>query len=329
MMLYGLRWFSIFLVILLALFPVHAEEIRGAVAGTINGESNLFDNSYTWTPYNFGGFYYDLKKDFGTENLVFVLTEGNRLSGDAPYGVTYTTTAQSKDFERALWGSYKIISFMGEPYFAGYNQGYNEPGGSNIFYAESTDKNSLSDEQLEKILMDSRDEAIVTPSTPLKLAEGYELVIKYIDNNGMFLELKKNGDVVDSKVLAPSRDGATELEKTYYYRNPNVGDQTNLITIGVHFQNAHNIQNQTVATIDGIWQISDIPTEVRADTQYDKMTIRLIDAIAGVIAMDNKDNAIILSKNKDITLMPGIRIRTANNDTLRFYIYSEGTRECG
>ena len=69
---------------------------------------------------------------------------------------TYTTTVQNKAFERDLWGSYKIIGFQAEKYFAGYNQGVDEASGSDIFNAESTDKNSLSSEQLEKILMDER-----------------------------------------------------------------------------------------------------------------------------------------------------------------------------
>jgi len=80
-------------------------EIRSAVAGTINGQSNLVDGSYTWNPQNFAGFYYDIKKDIGTETLVTTLTEGNRLSGDAPYGVTYVTTVQSKDYKYRYGGS--------------------------------------------------------------------------------------------------------------------------------------------------------------------------------------------------------------------------------
>jgi S-layer protein (TIGR01567 family) len=216
-----------------------------------------------------------------------------------------------------------VIGFMAEMYFAGYNEGLDELSGSDIFYRESTDKNSLSNEQLEKILLDSKNETIIKPGIPLELEVGYELAIKYIDNNGMYLELTKNGEVVDSKVLSPSKDSATELDKTYYYRNPQVGEQKNLATIGVHFKNAINIQNQTIATVDGIWQISETPLAVKADTQYDKMTIRTVDAFNGVIAMDNKDNAITLSKKKDTPLMGGIRIRTANNDTLRFYIYKE------
>ena len=57
------------------------------------------------------------------------------------------------------------------------------------------------------------------------------------------------------------------------------------------------------------------------------MTIRSVDATNGVITMDNKDNAITLSKNKDSALMAGIKIKTADNDTLRYYIYKAVTIE--
>ena len=57
------------------------------------------------------------------------------------------------------------------------------------------------------------------------------------------------------------------------------------------------------------------------------MTITSVDAIVGTITMENRDYTITLSKNKDTILIPGVNIRTADNDTLRYYIYSEC--ECG
>jgi len=325
---FGALIFVIMLAFVMAAGAVPSVEVRGAVAGTINGQSNLVDNTFAWNPQNFAGFFYDIKKDLGTETLKFVLTENNKLSGDNPYGITYTTTAQNKDFERELWGSYKIIGFGAEKFFAGYNHGVDEQSGFDIFYAESTDKNSLSSEQLEQVLMDDDSEMTVTSGTPLKLGEGYELAIKSIDIDGnkVFLELSKNGAVVDSKVVSPSKDGATESDKTYYYKNPAVGEQKKLVTIGVHFKNAFRGADSNLATIDGEWQISDTPKEVKADTQYDKMTIRTVDATAGTITMDNKDNAITLSKNKDTPLTGDINIRTADNDTLRFYIHKTITQ---
>jgi hypothetical protein len=58
------------------------------------------------------------------------------------------------------------------------------------------------------------------------------------------------------------------------------------------------------------------------------MSIRTVDATNMAVTMDNKDNQITLSKNKDITLMGKIHIKTVNQDgtdaqPLRYYIYSE------
>ena len=49
--------------------------------------------------------------------------------------------------------------------------------------------------------------------------------------------------------------------------------------------------------------------------------------------MDNKDNTVTLSKNKDITLMGDVKIKTSDQSVvddanpLRYYIYKEVTIE--
>jgi len=292
---------------------VDTVEIRGQVA----------TGDFTWNPQNFAGFFYDIKKDIGTETLTTKLTEGNRLSGDSPYGITYSTTAQTKDFEFGDWGSYKVIGYLANKYFASYIESANE----SPLVSETTDKNQLSSEQLLQILTDDDTEMTISTATPLKLAEGYQLAIKSIDvkGNKVYLELSKDGAVVDSKVISPSADYATMADKTYYYKDPAVGDAKKVVIIAIHFKNAFAGADQNLATIDGEWQLSDTPVSVKADTTYDKMTVRTVDANALTITMDNKDNAITLSKNKDLSLMPGIRIKTADNSTLRYYIYKQIT----
>jgi len=87
--------------------------------------------------------------------------------------------------------------------------------------------------------------------------------------------------------------------------------------------------------IDGIFQRSDTPTDIKLDHKYDKMSIRNVDPTTMSIILDNEDNQIALTKNKDIPLMGKIHIKTANQDVidsnnpLRYYIYSEETCECG
>ena len=65
-----------------------------------------------------------------------------------------------------------------------------------------------------------------------------------------------------------------------------------------------------------------------------KMSIRLVDPTAMTIIMDNKDNPITLTRNKDIALMDNIHVKTADQDDtsdsnpLRYYIYSNESCEC-
>ena len=180
--------------------------IRGSVA----------KGSHTWTSQTFAGFYYDIDDNLGTETLTTTITEGKNLN--EPDGVLYSTTAQKTDFEFKPWGYYNVIGFLAKEYFAGYLNDPDFPDIAEILYFESEDENSLSDEQLESILVDNDDEMTVTSGTPLKLEEGYELSIKSIDIDGnkVYLELTKDGVMIDSKVISPSKDNALMSDKTYY-----------------------------------------------------------------------------------------------------------------
>jgi len=242
-------------------------------------------------------------------------------------GLTYTTVSQKNDFDFANWGSYNMIGFLGNKYFAGYIWG--EATDNSILFRESVDENSLADEQLEAILIDDDTEFVLTSNSSLKLKEDYELAIKSIDTNtGMlYVELIKGGQIVDSKILSPSKTQSTMADQTYYYRK-DVGNSKNLVTIAVHFKNAFHTSKQDMATIDGIWQKSEAPVDLKVDTVYDKMTVTSVEGVAGTITMENKDNAIILSTNKDISLMAGFNLRTAYADELRYYIYSEENCDC-
>jgi S-layer protein (TIGR01567 family) len=291
---------------------VGAVEIRGEVA----------TGDFTWNSQNFAGFYYDIDDNIGTEQLTTTLTEGNKLQ--EPTGIQYTTTAQKKAFDFEGWGYFNIVGFMAEPYFGGYVLDETIPADDQVLYQKSTDECSLCDEQLEKVLIDDNSEKTVTTGTPLKLEEGYELGIKSIDIDGnkVYLELTKDGAVVSSKVISPSMDGATMLDKTFYFKK-DVGEQKELVIIAVHFKNAFRGADQDLATIDGVWQISDTATDVKTDTEYGKMRIATVSA--DTITMDNQDNTITLSKNKDIDLMDGTKILTADADELRYYIYKVAT----
>jgi len=228
------------------------------------------------------------------------------------------------DFKFKPWGQYNVIGFLADKYFATYIQGQ---GTSYYLYDQSKNRNLMTNNQLSKVLVDDDTERTITSSTPLALSEGYQLAIKSIDvkGNKAYLELSKNGQVVDNKVVQPSIDNAGMSDQTYYYKVP-IGQTADIIQIAVHFKNAFGGVDTNIATVDGIFQVSDTPTNINADQQYDKMSIRNVDPTAMTVTMDNKDNQITLSRNQDTVLMQNIHIKTADQaaaagNPLRFYLY--------
>ena len=279
--------------------------IRGAVAGMVDGQGNLVDNSFAWNPQNFAGFYYDMKNDIGTENLKFFLSENNKLSGDSPYGITYTTVSQNKKFEYEDWGHYNIIGFLGKSFFVSYVDD------SPLQHAQK-DANLLSDSRLGRVLIDSGERKKIQNGGTLSLEDGFEAKL-YIDKscNKTLVELYRNGTFVDRNYLS--------VPGTYVYRK-SLADVDDIAVLALHVAETNCTQGKS-CIVDGVFQISEDLINVNPNTIFDKMTIRTIDANAGTITMDNKDNSITLSKNLDIPLMSDFRIKTANSDELRFYIY--------
>ncbi len=311
--------FVLLLASAMAVSAVDKVEIRGPVAEVVDGAV------YTWGPQQFAGFYYDIDDNIGQESITLTIT-GDAL--DEPEGVVYETTAQQDEFEYEEWGKFWTIGFFADEYFAAYVEGDAEDA---YLFDDSTDTNLMVDEQLSKVLYNDDDERTFTTGTPLKLKEDYELAIEAIDLDGnkVYVQLMKNGEVVDSAVVEPSKDGATIKDKTYTYKKW-LGDTEKIVVIAVHFKNAFRGADTDLATVDGIWQISDTITDVEEDTEYDKMTIQSVNADTKTITMDNEDNKITLNKNKDQLLMENIRIKTADQDftaedPLRFYLYKEIT----
>ncbi len=302
----------------------NAVEVQSPTATVVDGAT------YTWGPQDFAGLYYDIDNDLGTEQITMTVTNDNVLDDDRD-GIIYRTTAQKDDFEFDEWGEYYTIGFLGESYFAGYVEADYDYWYSSYLYCESLDENLMVDEQLSKILIDDDDEYTVTVGTPLKLAEGYELAIKAIDLDGkVHVELYKDGKSVDSAVVEPSMENPTMEDKTYAYTK-DLGDTEDIVTIAIHFKNAYHSAGQDLVIVDGIWQISDTYADVEEDTEYDKMTIQNVNPTEMFIEMNNEDSKITLTKNKDISLIENIRIKTADQDEintenpLRFYIYKELT----
>lgn len=300
--------------------------------GNYEIRSTVAQGTDHWNTWNFGGLYYDIDEDIGTENISTRVINSS-LSGEKPdYGIIYKTRAQPESFKFEEWGKFKVIGFMGEKFLAGYIKNSTE----NIF-CEDEDINVLSEGKLFRILNDSN------PHSTLKngflemiLDEGYTLQIKEIDEKGhkLYLELIKDGKIIHKKIISPPLKNSSIKDQTYIYPEKNEG----IPLIAIYFKNSFNSpEGFKAATIRGIWQLSEKFEAIRVNKVYDKMTITDIDEDENVITMVNRDQNIRLDRNttrkitylpwqndtnSDISLMKYIKIRTSDSKDLRYYIFN-------
>jgi S-layer protein (TIGR01567 family) len=305
---------------------------------------NLSQKEVTLNGITFSGFYYDIDDNIVTENLTLRLSNidpnyASAILSDQPdangnRGLVYITKAQPRDFEFYPWGEYEVIRFFGESYFAAYDAEKESTDETDqlapVLYDSSVDRNMMADEQICKILMNDDEEQTISSSQPLMLEEGYKLAVKAMDNDGkkIHLELFKDDEVIDSKVIKVSPENVNIMDETYYYKK-DVGNTDDIVIIGVHFKNGFGGSDQNFVTIDGVWQISETPLSIKKDTKYAKMSIRDVNSTSLIIRMDNKDNDITLNEDEIIQLTGSIYIYTAEQydissaNPLRYYIYKE------
>jgi len=256
--------------------------------------------SYTWTPQSFSGFFYDLKNDVGTEILTIDIPSSGR-SIDAN-GLTYSTNAQDTDFQFGDWGSYQVIGFMADKYFAGYSEGV----------ISDTNRSLINDGQLRKVLVDSDNESTLTTGSALQLEEGYELRIKQIDINGnkVFLSLAKDGEEVDSKVVSP--ESSDSKSSTYKYEVDVTGEKTPIVL--AHISNVFASTESDLVTVDGLFQISDSYNSVEDGDKYGKMKVSISDQ---GVEMKNEDS-FSLRRDSTVNIFGDVGFQVADSDALRF-----------
>jgi S-layer protein (TIGR01567 family) len=278
-------------------------EVRGSV---INPEE--FSDGFTWDPYNFEGFYYDIDDDVGTETLKIRGFSGNSIQeGD----LIYETTPQPIGFKFEEWGNYSVIGFLAEKYFAGYNDDTKFTGPFSI----------IGENELRKVLVDSDDEQTITTGSVLGLEEGYELRIKEVDLNGnkVWLALAQDGEEVDSKVVTPSSDPDEVKGSTYTYK-VRIGSE-DVPLFAAHVNNVFRGTEADLATIDGIFQISDNPSSVEQDEKYGRMKV---EDVSDGITMRN-DGTISLNRGRTLDVMDSIKFVVADADSRNFAPVAERT----
>lgn len=193
------------------------------------------------------------------------------LSTTIAKGYTEVPVTQVEAFQIEGWGNFRTADYLGEKYFAAYDEG--------LLYNASTEKNLIGNKQLSSVLINRIEEQTFTTSKPLELREGYELAIQSmdIDGNKVYVELREDGLGVESAIIRPGTPINDEGEKrstedgTYVY-SVKIGDKT-LDIISVHFKNSLRGPDQDIASVDRIWQSSEDSPFIRIFDSYEEKII--------------------------------------------------------
>ncbi len=252
--------------------------------------------TYTWNAQSYSGFYYDLDSGVSSEEMTIEDIDRNIDAGN----VKYRTRPTETNFEYSNWGSYQVIGFMAEKYFAGYSKENSSVIGKDV--------SLISNGILSKILTDSDDKKSTYAGDSLVLEDGYSLNIVEVDVKGssVWVQLEKDGNVVDDGFIFSGED--------YVYKTE-LGGAEDVPVIIAHFGTVFSGHETSVASIEGIFQISDNYVELHNGDTFGKMKVKSMSS--SEIRMENEDD-IGLDKGKTIDLMGKIKLQVADNNNLRF-----------
>ncbi len=296
-------------------------EIRSTVESTGNYE-------LVWDADTFSGFYYDLDDGIKTETLQMAMTD--EIDLEEYTGIEYSTHTEVQRLKCEDWGEFKVIGFLGGKFFSSYVEG--DRDSAYLYYRSEDNPDLMASGHLSQVLMDYDntdffEDLTIEAGEFLYLRDGYRLMIESTDLSGdkVNVVLFKGDDVVDIGVVQPSINGATVEDRTYIYMKPLSEESTEkTVIIAVHFEDAFRATEGSneleVATIDGIWQISDRPITI-TDRKFDKMIVEEFDSEQ--IIMKNTEDKIHLTRKYDSPLMGDIRIKTSDQIDIprRFYLY--------
>lgn len=281
-----------------------------ATAAAIKG-SNLWDqeqsmsSTYTWTAAMYSGLWYDLDRGVYTENITLTVAASDRQinAGNAEYVTEY----KNMRFSYADWGSYRVIGWQGEPYFAGYTR--SASGNMSTTQFTNSNTSTLSKEKIYPVLLDNKNEKTLSSGDTYTLENGYKLKISDVNESGkqFRLTLEKNGSNV--------KDETVSNNTTFVYEK-SLDDAGTVPVIAVHVKGL----NGTKAVIDGVFQISESATDVNEGRKIGAMEIKTVNDTR--ITMKNPDR-IKLNADSTVTFMGHMKIDVKDTSKLKFEFVSD------
>ena len=252
--------------------------------------------TYTWNARSFSGFYYNLDTGQGSEFMT-ITNIGRTIERNA---ITYQTTTSTVDFELSRWGSYQVVGFMGDMYFAGL------PANSPVTN-RSTEVSLMRTGNLSRVLIDSSEQENFRVGQAIALEEGYSVRIDQINvaGNQVFLVVEKDGRRVAEGIV---QSGGT------FTHTRNISGQ-HVPFIAVNVRSVFMGTESSLVTVDGVFQISSNLTRLQSGTRIDSMEI--VSVTGDTIRMTNHER-INLERGQEVTLMGRMKFVVADSNILRF-----------
>jgi len=310
-------------------------EIRSSIEQLVN--SDWGENLYSFGYGNFfSGFYFPDLEGFGygiAEDISLKISEitpdlRSGIITDKPdlnnkRGIVYHTQGEIMGFRCSSWGNYLVSPFFGDLYWVAYHV-------ESALYKLSKESSNSKGFLLREILNDKKDLGKFLRGDTIYLAEGYAVFFSNIweaEFGGEYhvaLDFLKDDKIIasDEKICHVPYENEEEdsvEERTFVYRNENQ------VIIALCIKKLSWKEGGFGSFyIEGIWQISDCPIDLRPGSQFGKL--QLIDSpkmdqkkIRVEMEFQNVDNSITLSKNKDIHLMANFYLKTSHQENISAY----------
>jgi|GEM_PF-3105620 S-layer-related duplication domain len=248
-------------------------------------------------PSDFAGFY--ISGYSGTEemNIASSVSDTNRAipKGD----LTYNSTPLRRGYPGGLSDNFYRVSLFGQDYVT--------------FSATETNK-------VMELVTSSGTRRTLATGQEFNIGNGYTLVPNQIDVGGKkaHLEIFKDGKSIGSSIV----DTQTNDGKTWTLNKTVLGKDTAVAK--VYVDSVFQGTNDSLLEIRGIW-MADYTTarEIKTDDDFGKLEYAGLENVAGVNKLVFKSNEnLTLEKDKTIVLTDDLSLKIANNNTLRFYLFT-------
>ena len=292
---------------------------------------------FNLTPLNFDILYYDIDRDAGGEIMNIDIGDPSRRTIDVD-NLTYQTSIFNISFKYRGFGNYSAIGFMGEKYLAAYTND------SNI---ASKPVNLVSKRILSKILVDENINHSLTASSIKKrqygenilLSNGYELLAENVSMTSQtaIISIIRNGIKIYHKKVKPGDFVVYEkaVDKVYsvygYQKDSFKIFPASLPILAIHVDSIMVEDGKTAVIIDGIFQLSDVYTDIDPEygllgiTQVNENSITMKNRMKATLTIPQSMDSVNIQGEyiSPIFLISNIKLKFADSKNLRFFVYDE------